>query len=202
VISRNVGIIGAGRMAAETANYLKAQGVQVSFFADEYGKGQEKDNIPHIDILRIPRDIDLIIAVGDPSLKKKLVALVRKNNNKVRFISCICSEASGKIYLGDDVTIAPGCNLTTDIKVGSHVIINIGCNISHDVEIEDFTYVSPGVNIAGYSKIGKGVMIGVGATVIDRVKIGDNVIIGAGAVVIKDVPSGDTVAGVPARSIK
>lgn len=196
-----VGIIGVGRMATETAVYLQKKGIKISFFADEYGDtDKEKDGIPHINIIKIPENVAVITAVGDPGLKMKLVKIVQEKN--VQFLNCICSEIGGGVSLGQDVTVAPGCNVTTDIKIGSHVIINIGCNISHDVEVADFAYISPGVNIAGCSKIGEGVLVGVGATIIDRVTVGDNAIVGAGAVVTKDVSPGDKVVGVPARSIK
>lgn len=196
-----IGIIGVGHMATETAAHLQSKGIKISFFADEYGgTDKEKDGIPHINIIKIPENVAVITAVGDPKLKMKLVKIVQEKN--AQFLNCICSEIGDGVSLGQDVTIAPGCNITTDIKIGSHVIINIGCNISHDVEIADFVYISPGVNIAGCSKIGEGAMIGIGATIIDRVTVGDNAIVGAGAVVIKDVLSGDTVAGVPARTIK
>ena len=207
-----IGIVGAGRQAAETASYLRSLGCQIAFFSKEEGSGEgtgggkgtrneppagEAEGIGRIDIAEIPEGQQLITAVGYPEVRRKLVSRLGER----AFFNCITSVIEPGSVRGVDVTIAPGCVFTTNISIGSHVLINIGCNISHDAVIGDFVTISPGVNIAGVCEIGEGAFIGIGATIVDHVKIGKNCVIGAGAVVIGDVPDGATVVGVPARPI-
>jgi sugar O-acyltransferase (sialic acid O-acetyltransferase NeuD family) len=202
-MKRKIGIIGAGKQAGESVRlvrgYLEAE---VVFYSDDYGgEGKKIVNTPHINLKDIgsyvDKDTKLLSAVGDPGLKKKMIGSLSRK----RFTNCICSKINETIILGDDVTIAPGCNLTENINIGSHVLINIGCNINHNVEIGDFTTISPGVNIAGHCHIGKEVFIGIGVTIVDRITIEDGAIIGAGAVVTKNVGYNQIVAGVPAKII-
>ncbi|WP_258436943.1 sugar O-acetyltransferase [Helicobacter monodelphidis] len=88
----------------------------------------------------------------------------------------------GGITIGDDVFIAPKCNLTT---------------INHDFNPYNrrATFCKPIV-------IGDRVWIGIGATICPGVTIGENSIIAAGSVVTKDIPPNVIVGGNPARVIK
>ncbi len=95
---------------------------------------------------------------------------------------CCTFMDRGGITIGDDVFIAPKCNLTT---------------INHDF--------NPYNRQATFNKpiiIGNRVWIGIGVTICPGVTIGDNSIIAAGSVVTKDVPPNVIVAGNPARVIK
>lgn len=195
-----IGIIGAGYQAMETASYLRSLGHEIDFFADELISQEgvhNREGIKYINISEIPQDSKIITAVGDSDLRKKLVSRQRHF-----YINCIMPSLEKSVTYGKDVTIAPGCTLTTNITIGSHVLINIGCNISHDITINDFVTISPGVNIAGKCNIGEGTFIGIGASIIDGIDIGENCVVAAGAVVVKDVPDGLTVVGVPARPVE
>ncbi|TQR34467.1 acetyltransferase [Campylobacter sp. MIT 99-7217] len=88
----------------------------------------------------------------------------------------------GGIEIGDDVFIAPKCNLTT---------------INHD-----FNPYKRRATFCKGIKIGNRVWLGIGVTICPGVCIGDNSIVAAGSVVSKDVPPNVIVAGNPARIIK
>jgi|GEM_PF-1489167 len=196
-----IGIIGAGYQASETASYLRLLGYEIEFFADELAEGEEiltKAGIRYMNIAGIPADFQIVTAVGETELRKKLVGRL----GDYSFINCITSDLGENAAFGKDLTVAPGCNFTTNVTIGSHVLVNIGCNISHDIIISDFVTISPGVNIAGKCHIGAGTFIGLGASIIDGIKVGENCIVGAGAVVVDDVPDGLTVVGVPARPLE
>lgn len=196
-----VGILGAGAQAGETARYLEdIIGLPVSFYADDYGTDhKEVRGKSHLNVssLVLEEGTRLVSALGDSILRKKMVSLFREED----FTNCICVPFNDSNECGVDVTIAPGCVLTEDIKIGSHVLINIGCTVNHDVAIGDYCTISPGVNIGGHTRIGQEVFIGIGASLVDRITIGDGAVIAAGAVVTKDVRPNETVAGVPAKMI-
>ncbi|MDE5591774.1 MAG: sugar O-acetyltransferase [Helicobacter sp.] len=88
----------------------------------------------------------------------------------------------GGITIGDNVFIAPNCNLTT---------------INHDFNPynRQATFCKP-------ITIGNRVWIGINATICPGVSIGDNAIIAAGSVVTKNVPANAIVGGNPAKVIK
>ena len=88
----------------------------------------------------------------------------------------------GGITIGDEVFIAPKCNLTT---------------INHDFNPynRQATFCKPIV-------IGNRVWIGIGVTICPGVSIGDNSIIAAGSVVTKDVPPNVIAGGNPAKVLK
>lgn len=95
---------------------------------------------------------------------------------------CCTFMDRGGITIGDDVFIAPKCNLTT---------------INHDFNPHNrqATFCKP---IA----IGNRVWIGIGVTICPGVRIGDNSIIAAGSVVTKDVPPNVIAGGNPAKVLK
>ena len=95
---------------------------------------------------------------------------------------CCTFMDRGGITIGDDVFIAPKCNLTT---------------INHDFNPynRQATFCKP-------ITIGNRVWMGIGITICPGVSIGDNSIIAAGSVVTKDVPLYTIVGGVPAKIIR
>lgn len=93
-------------------------------------------------------------------------------------------DSSGRIVMGDCVSLAPGVFITAS----------------------DYQFV-PGVPFRRQPKterdvrIGNDVWLGTGVVVTAGVTIGDGCIVGAGAVVTKDLPAGSIAGGVPAKVI-
>ena len=93
-------------------------------------------------------------------------------------------NSSGRIVIGDFVSIAPGVFITAS----------------------DYQFV-PGTPFRSQPKrerdvrIGNDVWLGAGVVVTAGVAIGDGCIVGAGAVVTRDLSPGTIAAGVPAREI-
>lgn len=199
-------IYGAGGLGREIAAMARASNFNVAgFYDDGIAAGQKINGVSVLGGLtalqRNPSGINLVIALGNPAVKKKIASAC--SGLDIRFPSIVHPHAilldPETIQLGKGCIVQAGCILTTSITIGMHALLNLNCTVGHDSVIGDFASVMPGVNLAGQVTIGDEVWIGSGVNVINQVKIGTRAIIGAGAVVIKDVADGITAVGVPAR---
>ena len=91
---------------------------------------------------------------------------------------------AAKVEIGDNVFIAPNCNIYT----ASHPIDTVERNKR--------------LEYANKVKIGNNVWIGGNVTILPGVTIGDNSTIGAGSVVTKDIPANVVAYGNPCRVAK
>ncbi len=201
--TNKVGILGAGRQAAETAGYLIEAGFDIVFFfvmAEYKTNNNPLSNIAPIvtetDSLDSFTDFPVISAVGSPQVKKHLIDLwpYSKFTNFVHRTAWVSKSA----IIGTDVTIPPMSVLNVETQIGDHVLLNVGDTLSHDVKIGEYCTISPGVNIAGKTIIGNGTFIGVGASIIDSIIVGEGAVVAAGSLVNLDVETNTLVAGIPA----
>lgn len=155
-------------------------------------------------INNIKEPVSVVLAVGEPHLKRKIRN--KYTNPLVKFPTIIHpSVLIGDRYtvaIGDGCIISAGCILTTDIVIKDYVTLNLMCTVGHDTEICSYCSFMPSVNISGEVKVNEGVFVGTGAKIINQLEIGENTIVGAGAVVAKDLPANCTAVGVPAKPIK
>lgn len=93
---------------------------------------------------------------------------------------------AARVFIEDDVLIAPGVFITTN----EHVIDSVDIPIRLQGARERSVYLRNGCWIGAYAIVLAGVTIGVGS------------VIGASAVVTRDVPDWSVAVGVPARVIK
>ena len=147
-------------------------------------------------------DCEIIIATGEPSLRKKLFTIVKSLNLRFTTLidpSCIISNTSN---IGEGVIIAPNSFISSDVELGDNVLINASTIIGHDIVIEKNTSVSSFVCIGGASEIGQESYIGMGTVIKEQLKIGSNVIIGLGSIVHRDIPNQVIALGNPARIMR
>ena len=113
----------------------------------------------------------------------------------------------GRVSLGENVSIWPGCVLRADVEdiiVGSNTNIQDGTMVHSDhglpVFIGNGVTVGHGAVIHG-CRIGNNCLIGMGAIILSGAVIEDNCIIGAAALVTEKmkVPEGSLVLGVPGK---
>ncbi len=208
---KDIAIVGSGGLGKETAvllhqiNEKELEWNIVGFYDDGKQRGQKVANYlvqGTVDELnRIDYPLHVIIAIGDPLIKKQVVQRIQNRN--ITFPSLIHPSANVglQVDIGEGSVIAAGCRLTIDIEIGKHVLLNLNTTVGHDVEVGNFSSIMPGVHLSGYVKVGESVLIGTGASLLQYVHVGDHATVGAGAVVNKPVKESITVAGVPARSI-
>ncbi|MCF2155413.1 hypothetical protein GLP11_15695 [Photobacterium carnosum] len=148
-------------------------------------------------------ELDIIIAVGTPKIRKKLSEdILKLGMNECGYISNKSLVSNIDNNIDNTVTILSGCTITASVKIGKSCLINKNVTISHDAIIGNYCEISPNVNILGRVKIGDNCLIGTGAIILPDVIIGDNCIIGASAVVTKDIRDNAMVIGIPAKVVK
>ena len=148
--------------------------------------------------------IAVVIAIGTPQIKKKILALI-SDNSLIEYPILIHPT----VVIGDNdyIKIGKGCILcantilTCDIVLGNFVTLNLACTVGHDTIIMDYCAFMPTCNISGECIINESVYCGTGVKIINRISIGEGTIVGAGAVVVKSLPSECTAVGVPAKVI-
>ncbi len=201
--TRQIGILGAGGQALETATYCNEAAMSVAFFAVEPGwesSAPTNGSAPVFPLGAVPSwaiGFPVIAAVGDPQVRRRLVE--RWPGTAFEGVVGTTAWIAADARLGPGCTIAPGACISAQAELGAHVLVNLGATISHDSEVGDFATVGPGCHIAGGTVIGADAVLGVGSAVLNQIRVGQGVVVGAGAVVTRDVRDGAMVKGVPAR---
>lgn len=210
----NIAIFGAGGFGREVhfllerINLKKKKFNFLGYFDDGLEKGTVINGYPVLGGLNelnyYCESICLVIALGDPSIKKKVVANI--TNTNISYPTLIDPSALiGDLKyntIGKGCIICAGVIITVNIRIGDFVILNLSCTVGHDTEIGNYSSFMPTVNISGEVIIENGVYVGTGAKIINQLTIGENTIVGAGAVVSKSLPPNCTAVGVPAKVIK
>lgn len=210
---KDIAIFGAGGFGREvktiidSINKIKPIYNFLGFYDDGIDKGTIINGYPVLgglnEINQIKSDLALVISIGDPKIKKKIVSKI--TNSKINFPVIIHPNASispDDVKIGKGTIVCEGTIITCNIKIGDFVIFNLMCTVGHDTIIEDYCAFMPSVNISGEVHIQNSVYVGTGAKIINLLEIGENTIIGAGAVVSKTLPANCTAVGIPAKPIK
>lgn len=191
-----LGASGHGKVVAEMA---ENNGFKIEAFID--ADGAKSQVLGYKVLHQIPSvTIDVIIAIGNNSIRKKIV----ENNSNFQYKKLIHTHTSISKYsqIGEGTVVMAGVSINADSKIGKHCIVNTNASIDHDCILGDFVHISPNVALAGNVQVGEGTHIGIGASVIQGITIGKNCTLGAGTVIIRDIPDGATVVGNPGRIIK
>ena len=147
------------------------------------------------------REVYVVIAIANYSVKKELVKFLTNKNIKYATIIHPSVKINETVKIGEGSIVYPGVIMTVNIDVGNHVIISPKCGIGHDTIIEDYVTLLWNVNVSGNDKIMQGATLGSGSTIIQGLEIGKGSFVGAGSVVIRDIEENKTAVGVPSRYI-
>lgn len=214
---KGIVVFGTGGFAREVQQLLEDwisqnrqvdQDIPVLGFLDENESthGQKihgYDVLGGIDWLKENSDVGIVIGIGNPETKEKIIKSIKKVGDFKFPIIIHSSAVIGEyIKIDEGSIICAGNILTTDIEVGKFVTLNLNCTIGHDVVINDYVTIAPGVNVSGNVNVGRCTDLGTNSVIIQGKKIGEHSILGAGAVVVKDLPSYTTSVGNPAKVIK
>jgi acetyltransferase-like isoleucine patch superfamily enzyme len=137
------------------------------------------------------------ISIGDN------VHMVTDPDRRVSFSTWAIGDHQGRITLGDNVLICPGCRFdsASQITIGDNCMFAAGAYIT-DADWHDIYDRTEVVGLTHPVVLEDNVWIGDGATVCKGVTIGRNSVIGAGSVVASDIPANVIAAGNPAKVIR
>lgn len=146
--------------------------------------------------------IEIVVAVGEPEIKKILYNKVRQANYSFATVIHPEAEISPSAKLGRSVVIKKGGIVSCDAILGDAVGLEPYAVVGHDSRVGAFTQLSAFVNIGGFAEIGSMVYIGLSTCVKDRAKVGNNTIVSMASAVIRDLPEEVIAVGNPARPMK
>jgi len=213
---RHLIVLGAGGLAHEVLAYASTSPIEHIVLVDETAPdgtraasgGQSFEVVNDWRVFESRTDLapfrQFIVAVGSPALKRKLVAaaLAHGLTPAPTLIHEHANIYGADTTIGVGGVIAPGCRLTTNIRIGAYPVLGINTLIGHDSTLGDYVTCNPGCHVSGNVTIGSGVLIGTGAIVREKILLADDVTIGAQACVVADIDKvGSVVVGVPARPL-
>jgi acetyltransferase EpsM len=179
----------------------------IGYFDDKYHSDDFQHGLYYgpvrsvINFLDKNEKIKIIIAIGNNSVRKKMVEVL--NLDERYYVTLIHPSAviSSSAYLGYGTVVMANAVVNADAVIGNHSIINTGSIIEHDSIVEDFVHICPKGTLTGNVTIKEGVQVGAGASIIPQKSVGEWSVIGAGATVINCIPDYCTAVGTPAKII-
>jgi sugar O-acyltransferase (sialic acid O-acetyltransferase NeuD family) len=147
-------------------------------------------------------EYEIIVAIGDPSLRKNMVDKLPEN---VKFFTAIHKSAQildKNIEIGVGSIICSNVVLTTNIKLGKHSQLNLLTTIGHDVVAGDYFTTAPGAKISGNCNLGEKVYVGTNASIREKLTIVDDVTIGLNSGVVKSILEPGVYGGSPSKKLK
>jgi len=186
-------------------NYSKWENI---FFVDDSIPDDEKVylttnySFQHIVKSFSTRDVEFVIANGEPAVREKLFNKIEDNNYSLATLIDPTAIISLTSIIKQGVIVGPNAIISSNANINENVAVNVGGVIGHDITIGQNTVVSSYGNIGGASIIGSCSYIGMGAMVKENTIIGNKVIIGMGSVVYNNIPDGVIALGNPARPMR
>ena len=201
-------IYGAGGHAKVVADILlKNSKLELAAFVDDRKQNSNLLGHPVISEKEFFSDSSLIsgvVAVGDNSVRSKIVEKILHNKASFKFLSLIHPNAviGLESKVGEGSVVMAGAILNPSAVVGNHCIVNTRSSLDHDAELGEFASIGPGVSLGGNCHVGTFTAIGIGASVSHGVGIGKHSVIGGGAFADKDIGDFVVAFGVPCKEIR
>jgi sugar O-acyltransferase (sialic acid O-acetyltransferase NeuD family) len=203
-------IVGGGGFGHEVASWAKdchAAGTQVAVegYLDESDRGPLSSGAPYLgtitDYTPHPRDT-LLLAVGAPDTKRRLVELLRPRGAQFATLIHPTAIIGTNCHHDEGVIICPLAMNTARTYMGAFTTLLSFSGLGHDASLGTYSTVSSHVDIMGHAAVGESVFIGSGARVMPGIAVGNGARIGANVVAQRNVPSGVTLFALPAKSLK
>jgi sugar O-acyltransferase (sialic acid O-acetyltransferase NeuD family) len=146
-------------------------------------------------------EYEVMVAIGDPISRKKIVDKLPPNTKYFTFIHPTAQIMDDNIEIGEGSFIGANSIITTNVKIGKHSLLNRGCHIGHDTVIGDYLSMMPNSVISGNVNIGNCFYMGTNSSVREKINICDNVTIGLNSGVVKDINEKGVYVGLPVKKI-
>ena len=146
----------------------------------------------------------ILVAIGDNSIRAKVVSSVRETCPNICFVSAIHPHASiaTNVSIGEGTVVMAGVSINPCVSIGEFCILNTNSSLDHDSKMANFSSLAPRVVTGGYCDIGEYSAICIGATLIERVHIGKHTVIGAASLVLKSLGAYTIAYGNPVKKIR
>jgi sugar O-acyltransferase (sialic acid O-acetyltransferase NeuD family) len=147
-----------------------------------------------IDAASVPSDHQLIMAIGDPEIRLRLV---HRLGPDATYASVVHPTAvvSPLATIGDGVFIGPFAFVGPNAVVADHAVLNVYSSVGHDARLERGAVLSPYATLNGHATVGEGVFLGTNAAVGIGVEVGAWSKVSSGAVCSRSCEEGSLVAG-------
>jgi len=205
----NLVVFGTGGHSESVYEIAMLTGRNVIAFIDPESNSTEKFGINvYSDFYSLLNEVEaefsVFVAVGENSIRKKIVSEILEVDSKIQFDTLIHPRASvsGSCYVGEGTVIMNNASIGANCRIFDFVILGSGSSIDHGCEIGMLSQLGPGVTLAGNVTIDENVFIGAGSTLIQGIQIDANTILGAGSVLLGNLGSNIVAYGVPARKIR
>ena len=136
------------------------------------------------DLNDYPKPINIIVAIGKPSIKKDIILRITNININYPVIIHPSAQVLPKntVHIGKGVVLSANVVLTTNIVIEPYVYINTSTVISHDTFVGAYSIVMPCVSISAKTSIGVCYYIGNGVIIDQPKQLAENSIILAGSI--------------------
>ena len=154
-------------------------------------------------MLQFSENINVVIAVNKPSVRKKFVDKLSQNPNIIfpNIIHPSCIDYSNTPQSGIGNILFLFVIVSFNVKLGNFNIFNSYTSLGHDVIMDDYNSFNPRVSISGGVTLGSLNEFGLNSSVVQYKKIGSNNMIGAHTLIIKNVKSDCFYFGTPGQKV-
>ena len=205
-----LGIYGAGGLGREVyilakkINQNRSRWTEIVFIddANNITEMQGKRVLTLSAIVQEYSELEVVIAVGEPSVREILYKRVKEHDISLATVIHPQIYIDETTKIGDGVVICEGVTITCDVTIGDNSYIQPHAVIGHDISIGMHTVISANCHIGGTNKIGNRVYMGFLSGTKEHLTIGNDVICSAGAIVFRDMPDEVIAVGNPARIMK
>ncbi len=199
MIEQRVVIFGSGGMAKELIGYMEGGLLNYEIVCVVSTEPFNNPAFAFEVYEKVPqglKDVGYLLAVSDPSLKRKIVS-----ENEDKWISFVHDSAKVPSYatIGKGCILAPQTIITGDGILGDFVFMNTNATVGHDCVVGDYTTLCPYVEMLGGAKAGTDCFMGCASYLLPKVCIPSHTKVSAGAIVRKSIDAPETLYGDPAK---
>lgn len=182
-------IYGFGGLGRDLFNLCKKENIEIEGFIDDNLNIINNFNIKSFEtLLQTEEKFKVIIAIGDPNIKRKIEFKLKRNNIELwNFISKHAILLTDEKKIGKGIIIYPFVFVGDSVIIEDNVLIGSNTTIGHDTKICKSSSIAFNCSIGGRVLVGDTSYIGSGVNIRDEVILGNNVIVGMGSTIVKSV---------------
>jgi len=164
-------IVGIGSHAEVVRSILIDKEVAFLSYGDEIPREILQPYAGRLCDFKVPGPF--IVAVGDNSLRKKIVLEILSSWPNATFINAISKQSfiSPDVRIGVGNVVCMGAHINLGTVIGDHSIFNTNCSVDHHNDIRSYVHVAPNCALCGHVTLHEGVFLGVGSSVTPKINI-------------------------------